>query len=307
MQFRYSVVCGTSAWMGYDFVEATPQILEAVREAGYEGADLPADAERMDPTKLRRAVESLGLKVPAVMGVWGSAHSGEHHDLAGSSTEARRRAMDYSKRSIDLAAAVSARYFNICASQPAVPQVPFPDLPIEILRKNFRDSTFELCEYAAARDVYLVLEPLNMYEAYPGVLTTVGEAIRLIDELGIDRLGLQPDVFHMNIAEASIPDALRAAGNRIKHIHVNETNHYPVGSGHADHRSIIRTLKEIEFDGFLSVYMPYTTQDVFHLARTSNGDSAPRPDVRSVMAEQLQFLKQIESTVDAEGEINREQ
>ena len=152
MQFRYSVVCGTSAWMGYDFVEEAPRILEAVREAGYEGADLPADAERMDPKKLRRTVESLGLEVPAVMGVWGSAHSGVHRDLAGSSTETRRRAMDYSKRSIDLAAAVGARYFNICASQPAVPQVPFPDLPIETLRKNFRDSTLELCEYAAARD-----------------------------------------------------------------------------------------------------------------------------------------------------------
>ena len=307
MQFRYSVVCGTSAWMGYDFVEAAPQILEAVREAGYEGADLPADAERMDPKKLRRTIESLGLEVPAVMGVWGSAHSGEHRDLAGSSTEARQRAMEYSKRSIDLAAAVGARYFNICASQPAVPQVPFPDLPIETLRKNFRDSTLELCEYAAARDVALVLEPLNLYEGYAGVLTTVDEGIRLIDEVGVDRLGLQPDVFHMNIAEASIPDALRAAGSRIKHVHVNETNHYPLGSGHADHESIIGTLKEIEFDGFLSVYMPYTTQDVFHLARTGDGNPAPRPDVTSVMGEQLQFLKQIESTVDAEKRIHRQE
>jgi sugar phosphate isomerase/epimerase len=88
---------------------------------------------------------------------------------------------------------------------------------------------------------------------------------------------------------------------------VNETNHYPLGSGHADYEAIIRTLRDIEFDGFLSIYMPYTTQDVLHLARASSDDSTPKPDVRSVMAEQLQFLRQIEATVDAERAIHRQE
>ena len=40
----------------------------------------------------------------------------------------------------------------------------------------------------------ILLEPLNKYEAYPGVLTTVHDGIRVIDESGFDNLGLQTNV-----------------------------------------------------------------------------------------------------------------
>ena len=168
--------------------------------------------------------------------------------------------------------------------------------PISILRLNFLESLRHICEYAALRGISIVLEPLNQYEGKPGVLTTVLDAVRVIDDLGMDNLGVQPDVFHMNIAEASIPHALRAAGKLIKVVHMNETNHYRLGTGHADYKAIFRTLREFGFDGNISVYMPYTTQDAFQKGRLA----ASRPDLRTVATQQIQFLKEIESAVDAE-------
>ena len=144
-----------------------------------------------------------------------------------------------------------------------------------------------------------LLEPLNQYEAIPGVLTTVRDAIRVIDELALDNLGVQPDVFHMNISEASIPDALRAAGSRAKVVHMNETNHYGLGTGHADYKAILRTLKDCGFDGYVSIYMPYTSQEAVQM----KGRSKTRPDLETVLAQQLRFLKEIESSVDAERAI----
>jgi sugar phosphate isomerase/epimerase len=135
----------------------------------------------------------------------------------------------------------------------------------------------------------------------------VYDAIRLIDELGRDNLGIQPDVFHMNISESSITDALRAAGRRIKVIHMNETNHHRLGAGHADFTAIVQTLKEIDFDGYVSVYMPLVSQEVFQSSPAGYGRSAPgmpplsqRPDFRGVLNEQLRFLKKIEQVVDAQ-------
>ena len=177
--------------------------------------------------------------------------------------------------------------------------MPFPEAPIATLWRNFSNSLESICEYAAARNITVLLEPLNLYEAIPGVLTSVYDAIRLIDELGFDNLGVQPDIFHMNISEASLTDALRAAGHRIGVVHMNETNHYRLGTGHADYAAIIRVLKDLGFDGYLTVYAPVVSQDVFR----KKDQAADRPDLSTALGEQLQLLKQIESAVDAERSI----
>ena len=76
MAFKYSVVCPTLEWMGYDVLEDPERILSAIKAAGYDGADMPADAERLKPKAIRQLVDSLGLEIPEVMGVWGAAHCG---------------------------------------------------------------------------------------------------------------------------------------------------------------------------------------------------------------------------------------
>ena len=297
MSLRYSAVCPTLSWMGYSVVDEPESVLGAIKAAGFDGADLPA--EIVDTEAIGQIVDSLGLEVPEIMGTWGYVHSGEFKDLSGLDEKARQRGIEYSKRAIDLAVELRAKFFNVCVSQPPVPEVPFPVAPIATLRQNFSKSLREICEYAAAGGISILLEPLNQYEAIPGVLTTVHDAIRVIDELGLDNLGVQPDVFHMNIAEASIPHALMAAGRRIKLVHMNETNHYRLGTGHADYKAIYRTLRECAFDGYVSVYLPYTSQEVFQ----KKAQATFRPDLEAVLTEQLRFLKEMQSAVDAESAI----
>lgn len=297
MSFKYSVACPTLAWTGYDVLTDPEHVLGAIKGAGYDGADLPV--EGLDAEAIRPVLESVGLVVPEVMGQWGYLHSGEDRDLTSIDEQTRRRGIDYGRTAIDLAAALGAEFFNICATQPPVPEVPFPKAPIATLRRNFAESLATICEYGAARGITILLEPLNLYEALPGILTSVHDAIGLIDESGFDNLAIQPDIFHMNISEASVIDALRAAGDRIKVVHMNETNHYLLGTGHADYKAIIRTLKACGFDGYLTLYAPVISQDVFQ----KQGDAADRPDLKTVLAQQLRFLKEIEAVVDEERRI----
>jgi sugar phosphate isomerase/epimerase len=308
MGFKYSVVCDTLKWIGYDVLDDPHRVLNTIQAAGYDGADLPSDLKRADPKTLRPLVDSLGLKVPEVLGAWAYFHAGENRDLAGLDESARRVGIDYAKRAIDLAADLGAEFFQICAAQPPIPQVPFPEAPIPILRQNFSRACREICEYAAPRGITILFEPLNLYEAYPGVMTSVYDALRVIDELGFDNLGVQPDVYHMNISEASIPDALRAASRHIKVVHLNETNHYRLGAGHADYSAIVRTLKEIGFAGWVSVYMPFTSQEVLAVTSAgygrsggaSDGRSVARLDLLNTLTQQLNFLKEIEYAVEAQ-------
>lgn len=107
----------------------------------------------------------------------------------------------------------------------------------------------------------------------------------------------------MNIGEASIPDALRAAGKHIKHIHMNETNRKRLGQGHADHKAIIRTLKEIGYSGYITVYMPQISQDaclsyVSYEGTLQKRDVRNRPDLNIILEESLRYLKEIEHTIE---------
>ena len=254
MGFKYSLACPTLAWTGYDVVQDPKDVLQVIKDAGYDGADLSVEGGSVET--IQPIVEAVGLDVPEIMGQWGFIHSGEDRDLTSLDQRIRQRGIDVFRIAINLAVKLKAEFLNICASQPLVPQVPFPEAPIATLWRNFSNSLESICEYAAARDITVLLEPLNLHEAIPGVLTSVYDAIRLIGELGFDSLGVQPDIFHMNISEASITESLHAAGNRIRVVHMNETNHYRLGTGHADYAAIIRALKDIGFDGYVTVYAP---------------------------------------------------
>ncbi len=313
MPLKYTVVCDTLSFVGYDVLEQPEEILTAIKDAGYDGADLPGAPGRADPKRLRKIVDSVGLDVPEVLGAWAYFHGGEDRDLAGDNEEARQRGIQHAREAIDFAVELGARFFEICAAQPPIYQIPFPKLPIETLRKNFAAAVKEICAYADERGISILLEPLNCYEAYPGVLATTYEAISMIEQFGMENVGIQPDIFHMNVGEASIPDSLRAAGKYVKHVHLNETNHREIGTGHADYKAIIKALKDIHYDGYLAVYMPFTTQEVFNMTgfgygrSSSEGESeeSGRLDLKAYLEHPLKYLKTVEAAIELESRIYR--
>ena len=311
MPFKYTLMCDTLPWVGHNVLEMPDEVLRAAADAGYDGVDLPGDPTRMDGQQWRQRVEKFGLDVPEVLGAWGYYHAGEERNLASPDKDKRQYAVRYANSAVDLAADIGARFVELCAAQPAVPELPFPRQSIRTLRQNFRESIKEVCGHAAERGVTILLEPLNCYEGIPGVLTTVYEAINYVDELRLENLGIQPDVFHMNIEEGSILDAVRAAGTRIKHFHLNETNHCAHGMGHADYTEIFRILKGIGYQGYLATYMPRMTQEIaestpgnmYHGGnRPQEGDASTRPNLRDVLDRTLGYLKRVERAVDLSRE-----
>jgi sugar phosphate isomerase/epimerase len=56
----------------------------------------------------------------------------------------------------------------------------------------------------------------------------------------------------MNIEEADIAAAIRAASGRIGHVHFVDSNRRPAGRGHLDFPPIVAALRDIGYDGFAS-------------------------------------------------------
>lgn len=107
-------------------------------------------------------------------------------------------------------------------------------------------------EQAEESNVRLVIEPLNRYES--NFINNVDEALQFMDEVGSPNLGILIDTFHANIEERSMTDCFIAVNNahRLWHIHLGDSNRFPVGQGHIDFPGIFKTLDNIHYEGYLS-------------------------------------------------------
>jgi sugar phosphate isomerase/epimerase len=108
----------------------------------------------------------------------------------------------------------------------------------------------ELGSHAERHGQPILFEPLNRYET--NLFNRLGETAAFLKTLGAKNLRILADLFHANIEESSIPEALRAAGPLVGHVHFVDSNRQAVGFGHTDMRPIAQALREIDFKGFLS-------------------------------------------------------
>jgi sugar phosphate isomerase/epimerase len=121
-------------------------------------------------------------------------------------------------------------------------------------RKVLLEALAELAEHADREGVWLAIEPINRYEDY--MVNRLDQAVGLAEEvereLGLASLQVCADLFHMNIEEDDLPAAIRAAGPRIAHVHVDDTNRLQPGAGHMDFAGVFDALRAVGYDDWLT-------------------------------------------------------
>ena len=289
MSHKYSVILVTLASDGGNVWERPREVLETVANAGYDGVDLDAEPDRIDPQQFNEVASlatSLGLKVPALICAWGGWHAGEVRDLASSDESVRSYAVSYTKKCVDLAASLDEPPLIEIAAVPPHSEYPVTSVPRPTLRRNFVKSTREISAYAAPRGVRVAIEPINRFEGYAGFLNSIIEARSVADEVGADNVGVLADFFHVNIEDAALADTLRLAGDRLMCIHLADNNRQAPGTGHIDFLQVVRTLNAIGYSGYFSL------------------DAVPaRPDWKTLVKSSIDFMKQMEQTAALQDSI----
>ena len=87
------------------------------------------------------------------------------------------------------------------------------------------------------------------YESF--MCTSAEEVLRFIKRVDAPNLSLHLDTFHMNIEETSFYEPVIAAGSRLRHIHMTESNRGMLGEGNVRWDDLFRGLQEIDFNGNL--------------------------------------------------------
>lgn len=108
-----------------------------------------------------------------------------------------------------------------------------------------------LVDDLADADITLAVEPLNRFETY--FLNTAADAVRFVEEIGSERVGILLDTFHQNIEDKDVAAAYTTCGKHLMHVHTCENDRGTPGSGHIDWPGVLRAIKDLGYDRWLTI------------------------------------------------------
>ncbi len=213
-------------------------------ELGYHAVEIFAPAPDAIPAaQLKPLLQQTGLAVAAV----GTGAGWVKHRLSLTSPDEsiRRRAIDFIGSMIDFGGTYGAPAI-IGSMQGRHGDGVTP----EQARDWLRSALDELGEAARRYQTPLIYEPLNRYET--NLVNTQQTGVELLQSLQTDNVRLLADLFHMQIEEVDVAQAILAGGRLIGHVHFVDSNRRPVGCGHMSYGAIVSALHEIGYTGYVS-------------------------------------------------------
>ncbi|MDI6870113.1 MAG: sugar phosphate isomerase/epimerase [Bacillota bacterium] len=238
--------CSTQVIPGETYLEK----FRKAKELGFEGLEIRLLAEdnlEWHVREIRKASEETGIRPSSLL------MPGPIFRRPLDSEETKRAKTEHMKRALDVAVKLGCPTLA-CAEygyQDPLPLFNIPERPSpeedRLLIEFLRDTT----AYAEQVGGVLLLEPINRYESH--FYHSLAQAARYVDEVGSPHLKILADFFHMNIEEANIPASIKAAGLRIGHVHLGDSNRLLPGYGHTDFRAGFKALREIGYTGYMAL------------------------------------------------------
>ncbi len=259
---------------------------EKLKAAGVDGIEVPIFAPAEFPVaELRRSMADHDLAATAC-----SICPNDARPAADDAAE-RRRALDHWQAVI----AVTAESGVECLAGPSyspVGHLPGPRRSGDEWKRavEFHQNLGETLDDAK---IDLAIEPINRFETY--FLNTAPDARRFVDEIDHPRIGILLDTFHSNIEDKSIPEAYRTCGSRLRHAHTCENDRGIPGSGHVDWLEVLKTLKEIGYDDWLTIESFNAAAPELAAATAIWRDLAPSSDDIAVTG--TRFLRALWATI----------
>jgi D-psicose/D-tagatose/L-ribulose 3-epimerase len=108
----------------------------------------------------------------------------------------------------------------------------------------------EVAQEASAKGVVLAVEVVNRFES--NLLNTAAQALRFVEAVGENNVGIHLDTFHMHIEEADAAAAIRACGSALRYFHVNENHRGYLNAGSIDFTPIFRALVTAQYAGAIT-------------------------------------------------------
>lgn len=262
------------------FTEEHFPLLAKLKAAGFDGVELPLFNLKGYPAKkVRKAIEAEGLRstICSIM-----PQGANIFDADGT---VRRKGLQYLKDVAKVSAEIGAEAVAGPLYSPVgwLPGRRRTEEEWKRAIETYQKVTPVLDQY----NMTIGIEPLNRFETF--FLNLAADGAAFCDAVNHPRVGLLIDTFHSNIEEKSIPGAYRAAGKHLKHVHTCENDRGIPGSGHVEWKPVFKTLRELGYQGWLTIESFGFNMPEISAAAAIWRDLASTPD--AIAIEGLKFLK----------------
>ncbi len=219
-------------------------IIDELKHTGYDGIELfLGGGDLSHYSKLGTHFSNMEMGVTAV------ASLAPEENIASPDRKVREAGLDKLKWSIDMGEASNVEVicgpfhssFAYFTRQP--PTVAERQWSIEMLQKA--------SEYAQDANIVLAPEAVNRFECY--LYNTMADLRTLAEQVDRPNFGAMYDTHHSNIEEKSQGSAIRTIAPYLRHVHISENDRGTPGSGQVIWEDVFSTLREIKYDGWLTI------------------------------------------------------
>ncbi len=226
-------------WMRAEPIEKT---IARISSQGYDALEIEGSPEKYNTKYVRRLLRKNNLKC------WGSVTlmMGDRNLVAKDEAQ-RAKSIQYVKDVVTMVKELDGTMVSVV---PATVGKIVPDGRPQEEWTWAVEAMKECYEFAKAAGIQLGIEPINRFETY--FINRASQALALAEATSSD-CGVCLDIFHMNLEESDYYAAIHQVKDRLVGFHVADNNRFAPGMGTLDWVEIIATLKEVGYDGALSV------------------------------------------------------
>jgi D-psicose/D-tagatose/L-ribulose 3-epimerase len=231
--------CHASVWTG-EFDDAGLQLaIDKTSAAGFDLIEIPLmDPDKADPAAVRRMLDDAGLATTASLGL------SERTDISSEDPEVVAAGEELLRSCLEFLSDVGGTHLvGVIYSAMRKYMTPATDLN----RQHSIEAIGRLSTRAAELGVQVGVEVVNRYET--NVLNTSRQAVRYVEDAGVENLVVHLDTYHMNIEEPDMFTPVLDAGSRLGYVHIGESHRGYLGSGTVDFDSFFRALATVGYDG----------------------------------------------------------
>jgi sugar phosphate isomerase/epimerase len=226
-------------WMRPEPIETT---IARLARSGYDGIEISGEPAVYDADEVRSLLDRFGLECWGAVTLMTGGRDLVHEDYY-----LRRASVQYVKDTLSLVSDLGGRILTV------VPSTVGKVVPMASPEEEWAwcvEGLQECQAHAEQVGVRMGVEPLCRFETY--FINRHDQAIQMARDVG-GNCGVTLDLFHMNIEEADWAQALLAAGDLLVDVHVADNNRMPPGQGALDWDRLVRTLREVGYDDYLTV------------------------------------------------------
>jgi len=243
------------SWLPAYTLEETIKRLAAI---GYDGIEIGAAGPHAYPPTLsqrrreeiKRVLEGEGITLSSMLP---APSGGPVNNVSSPIEEERAYVMQHYKDLVDLTAFWGGKTVIYIPGW-----IVFGTTRQQALEWS-QSALAELADYAAPQGVQLVIEPTS-YDS--NLIDTEHHAIELMNSVDRPNVGLMFDTFHVLYRREVNTDYVYTMGKDLRHIHMSEVRRLPPGHGECDFPAIMQALKDVKFDGYVTMEIGFDRRDV---------------------------------------------